>query len=439
MYNSKINISSDEIEKNLPNLDQFAVYGENITINVGSKYKPNFVINKLSISIPKGCIYGLIGPSGCGKTTLQRTIAGLRKPDFGWLKVFNQIPCSKGSSVPGPLVGYMPQEIALDDELTVTEQLTFLGRLGGLNSETIKSQCRQILSIMSIEEVTKADYFGFMAKGQIEFQGQPEACMRSVGATTFEHAILTRYNHREQYKKDASIIKVNQTEQSSSTEPVSLSFSGPTAPLSQIKIGSLQLTLLIMWRYLLRWKGTLLIPYMLLVVSLIFIGYFMPSFFGHPMVDLNLAYVNLANSSVYVSNLTEHLINHDIHLIQVQDEIIGRKMVEDGQASAYFIVPEEFDLGIETRVASALSSTADEALQLAGRITIYQDNSHALISKTIKKKIYEALNDIMDSIVKSKGLIGNRLEFIKIIGVIDRIDDPDLLVSLPLFLIRLLT
>ncbi|XP_053208473.1 ABC transporter G family member 23-like [Panonychus citri] len=503
--------------------DQFAVYGENVTVNLGSTSRPNFVLDKLFISIPKGCIYGLIGPSGCGKTTLQRTIIGLQRPDYGSLKVFNQTPNSRGSNVPGPLIGYMPQEIALDDELTVSEQLTFLGRLAGLPIETINSQCCEILSIMSIddpskrstqfsigqrrrislacslihspelllldeptvgsdivlvhkiwtylrqlnetlattivitthylEEVTKTDHFGFMANGQIKFQGEPKEFMRSVGAITFEEAILIKYNLRKkEYQKDEKISEIDyyqveqQSEKSSSvssspfTVPsISVSSSTSSEPKVNLTNNSLQLALLLMWRYLLRWKVTLLVPFIILVTSVIFVGYFMTNFIGRPMVDLTLAYVNLANSSEYISKLTDHLTAHDIHLVNVSDEIIGRKMVESGQASAYFIVPQEFDLGLETRVTSALSSTTDEALQLAGRITMYQDNSHAIISSTVVKKIYEALNDIMNSIVKSKGLIGNRLEFIKIQGVINRTDDPELFVSMPLFLIRLVT
>ncbi|XP_053204942.1 ABC transporter G family member 23-like [Panonychus citri] len=492
----------------LLNSDQFAVYGENISVNLGSLSRPNFVLNKLFISIPKGCIYGLIGPSGCGKTTLQRTIIGLRKPDYGSLKVFNQIPNSKGSNIPGPLIGYMPQEIALDDELTVSEQLTFLGRLAGLSNETIKSKCCEILSIMSIadpskkstqfstgqrrrislacslihspelllldeptvgsdivlvhkiwtylrklnetvgttivitthylEEVTRTDYFGFMANGEIKFQGKPKDFMRSVGAVTFEEAILIKYNSLNNDKKMLTKDELtngnqlNQIEQRQSTSTESSSVFKP-------KISRFYSLTLLLWRYLLRWKATLLYPYLLLCISSVFIGYFMTNFFGRPMVDLTVAYVNLANSSVYISKLNEYLVSRDINLVNVPDEIIGRKMVENGQAAAYFIVPQEFDLGLETRVASALSTNADEALQLAGRITMYQDKSHIIISETIVKELYEALIDIMDSIVSSKGLIGNRLEYFSIQGVIERTDDPELFVSMPLFLIRLLT
>ena len=57
--------------------------------------------------------YGLLGPSGCGKTTLLRCIVGLLKVDSGSLLAMGDIPASRNHSVPGPMVGYMPQVFAV--------------------------------------------------------------------------------------------------------------------------------------------------------------------------------------------------------------------------------------------------------------------------------------------------------------------------------------
>lgn len=53
--------------------------------------------------------YGLLGPSGCGKTTLLSCIVGRKKLDSGDIWVLGGRPGEKGSGVPGPRVGYMPQ------------------------------------------------------------------------------------------------------------------------------------------------------------------------------------------------------------------------------------------------------------------------------------------------------------------------------------------
>ncbi len=53
--------------------------------------------------------YGFLGASGCGKTTVLSCIVGLRKWDSGQLLVFGREPGSKGSGIPGKMLGYMPQ------------------------------------------------------------------------------------------------------------------------------------------------------------------------------------------------------------------------------------------------------------------------------------------------------------------------------------------
>lgn len=81
--------------------------------------------------------YGLLGPSGCGKTTLLSCIVGVRRLNSGEVWVLGGTPGSKGSGIPGPRVGYMPQEISLVGEFTVSDALYYFGRINGLEEEEI--------------------------------------------------------------------------------------------------------------------------------------------------------------------------------------------------------------------------------------------------------------------------------------------------------------
>lgn len=86
------------------------------------------ILNRLSMNVPLGQIYGLLGPSGCGKTTLIRCILGILKPESGEIRLFHRRPNSTNRNmpqIPGKDVGYMPQEYALYGNLTVLETIYY--------------------------------------------------------------------------------------------------------------------------------------------------------------------------------------------------------------------------------------------------------------------------------------------------------------------------
>lgn len=96
--------------------------------------------------------YGLLGPSGCGKTSLLRCILNQLKPGSGSVSIFGSKPGSKGSSVPGPGVGYMPQEIALIPEFTILETVQFFGHLNGMSRESLNERSRFLLRFLDLPD-----------------------------------------------------------------------------------------------------------------------------------------------------------------------------------------------------------------------------------------------------------------------------------------------
>ncbi|XP_049810502.1 ABC transporter G family member 23-like [Schistocerca nitens] len=103
----------------------------------GRGSQSHLVLDNLNMTVAVGSIYGLLGASGCGKTTLLSCIVGRRTFNSGVLRVLGSTPGSAGSGVPGPRVGYMPQEIALPGELTVDEVLWYFGWIFCMENDAI--------------------------------------------------------------------------------------------------------------------------------------------------------------------------------------------------------------------------------------------------------------------------------------------------------------
>ena len=89
---------------------------------VSKNYRENSVISDISFSLKKGEIVGVLGKNGSGKSTLLDIIALALKPDGGHIHIAGQDALKNGASI-RPRIGYVPQDIALFEELTVRENL----------------------------------------------------------------------------------------------------------------------------------------------------------------------------------------------------------------------------------------------------------------------------------------------------------------------------
>ncbi len=84
-------------------------------------------VNDLSLSVPKGSIYGFIGPNGSGKTTTIRMIMKINYPDSGSLKVHGRETTESRLRN----VGYLPEDRGLYKKMKLVDLLTFYGELNG--------------------------------------------------------------------------------------------------------------------------------------------------------------------------------------------------------------------------------------------------------------------------------------------------------------------
>ncbi|MBI2761797.1 MAG: ABC transporter ATP-binding protein [Chloroflexi bacterium] len=84
------------------------------------------ILRDVSLEIRAGTVYGLVGPSGSGKTTLIRSIIGRQRIAAGEIRV-GDLPA--GSAALRRLIGYMPQNAAVYNDLTARENLEFFGTI----------------------------------------------------------------------------------------------------------------------------------------------------------------------------------------------------------------------------------------------------------------------------------------------------------------------
>ncbi|XP_065349874.1 ABC transporter G family member 23-like [Cloeon dipterum] len=116
----------------------------------GTNSNPHVVLENLNMTVPKGSIYGLLGASGCGKTTLLTCIVGRRRLNTGEIWVLGGKPGDPGSGVPGPRVGYMPQEIALYGEFSIQETMMYFGWIMGLSTEKVDERLSFLLKFLEL-------------------------------------------------------------------------------------------------------------------------------------------------------------------------------------------------------------------------------------------------------------------------------------------------
>ena len=108
-------------------------------------------VDAVSFEVRPGEIYGLLGPNGAGKTTTLSMIAGLLAPDVGEIFVEGR-PFRADPAATKRVMGFVPQEIALYEELTGRENLEFWGRLAGLGRAAARARASELLEGLSLTE-----------------------------------------------------------------------------------------------------------------------------------------------------------------------------------------------------------------------------------------------------------------------------------------------
>ncbi len=113
-------------------------------------------VDGLDLRVEAGKFYGFLGPNGAGKSTTIKMLTGLLAPTCGTMYIL-------GEDVEDPdkareiksRVGVVPEELALFDNLTAREYLTFIGRMYKMPMVTVRERCRELLTMMNLDSEEK--------------------------------------------------------------------------------------------------------------------------------------------------------------------------------------------------------------------------------------------------------------------------------------------
>ncbi|WP_462159521.1 ABC transporter ATP-binding protein [Pseudoalteromonas sp. GB56] len=132
--------------------------------NVTKKFGDFKAIDDISLNVEKGNIYGFLGPNGCGKSTTIRVLTGLLSATSGNVEVLGlRIP--QDADALRLRIGYMTQKFSLYEDLTVEENLLFMGQIYGLGGAELKARCALQMKTYGLHSLQK-QMVGGMSGGQ---------------------------------------------------------------------------------------------------------------------------------------------------------------------------------------------------------------------------------------------------------------------------------
>lgn len=103
-------------------------------------------VDRVSVAVEAGEIFGLVGPDGAGKTTLMRMLLGIMDPTSGSVEVMGNPSIESVKAQ----IGYIPQKFSLYRDLTVMENIRMIGSMYGTSPAAIDNRAREILSFTNL-------------------------------------------------------------------------------------------------------------------------------------------------------------------------------------------------------------------------------------------------------------------------------------------------
>ena len=122
--------------------------------NVSKRFNDKLVLDNVSFQVKEGEIFGFIGPNGAGKSTLINIITNILAPDSGEISVCG-LDVMKESLKSKACIGFVPQELALIEDLNAKDNLEYFGALYGLKGALLKERIKEALEVTGLVDKKK--------------------------------------------------------------------------------------------------------------------------------------------------------------------------------------------------------------------------------------------------------------------------------------------
>ena len=126
------------------------------TFNLTRDFGKLRAVDQLSLRVEAGRFYGFLGPNGAGKSTTIKMLTGLLGPTSGSIHILGQdMADPKRALEVKRRIGVVPENLALFDNLTASEYLTFIGRMYLLPADTVRQRRDELLAMMDLPTDSK--------------------------------------------------------------------------------------------------------------------------------------------------------------------------------------------------------------------------------------------------------------------------------------------
>ena len=131
----------------LPHMEIAAIQTHGLTRRFGDLT----AVENVTLRVAQGQFFGFLGPNGAGKSTTIKMLTGLLEPSAGTIEILGS-PFSAAALDLKRQIGVVPEGMALVGRLTAPEYLHFVGRMYGLDRDTVKQRTEELLEFMQLAD-----------------------------------------------------------------------------------------------------------------------------------------------------------------------------------------------------------------------------------------------------------------------------------------------